>query len=49
MAILFFNTMTRRKEEFVPLAPGEVRMYTCEPTVYDFAPIGYLRRENGTC
>jgi cysteinyl-tRNA synthetase len=43
MAILFFNTMTRRKEEFVPLVPNEVRMYTCGPTVYDFAHIGNFR------
>jgi cysteinyl-tRNA synthetase len=29
------NTMTRTKEEFVPLTPGEVRMYVCGVTVYD--------------
>lgn len=35
--------MTRRKEEFVPSVQGEVRMYTCGPTVYDFAHIGNFR------
>lgn len=43
MTIFLFNTMTRRKEEFVPLISGEVRMYTCGPTVYDFAHIGNFR------
>lgn len=38
-----YNTMTRRKEEFVPLEPGVVRMYSCGPTVYDFPHIGNLR------
>ena len=37
------NTLTGRKEPFVPLHPGEVRMYTCGPTVYDFAHIGNFR------
>src|SRR5260370_9651395 len=37
------NTLTGKKEPFVPLAPGEVRMYTCGPTVYDFAHIGNYR------
>jgi cysteinyl-tRNA synthetase len=35
--------MTRRKEEFVPLREGEVRMYTCGPTVYDYAHVGNFR------
>jgi cysteinyl-tRNA synthetase len=39
----FFNTLSRRKEEFRPLREGEVRMYTCGPTVYDFAHIGNFR------
>jgi cysteinyl-tRNA synthetase len=43
MAIHFHNTMTRRKEEFVPLDPPNVRMYTCGPTVYDRAHIGNFR------
>ena len=30
-----FNTLTRRKEEFVPLEEGKVRMYVCGPTVYN--------------
>jgi cysteinyl-tRNA synthetase len=38
-----FNTLTRRVEEFVPLAPGRVTMYTCGPTVYRYAHIGNLR------
>ena len=29
-----FNTLTRQKEEFVPLEPGKVKMYACGPTVY---------------
>src|SRR5947209_59018 len=41
--ILFQNTLTGRKEPFVPLRPGEVRMYTCGLTVYDFAHIGNFR------
>jgi cysteinyl-tRNA synthetase len=43
MAIHFFNTLSRRKEEFVPLVPGQVRMYTCGPTVHDFSHIGNFR------
>ncbi|BAH05213.1 cysteine--tRNA ligase [Clostridium kluyveri] len=38
-----FNTMTRRKEEFVPLIPGEIKMYVCGPTVYNFFHIGNAR------
>jgi len=43
MALAFFNTLSRRKEEFVPLKKGQVRMYTCGPTVYDYAHIGNNR------
>jgi cysteinyl-tRNA synthetase len=43
MALQFYNTLTRRKEEFHTVHPGEVRMYTCGPTVYDFAHIGNFR------
>ncbi len=43
MSLTFHNTLTRRKEEFVPLVKGEVRMYTCGPTVYDYAHIGNFR------
>lgn len=38
-----FNTLSRRKEEFVPLAPGEVKMYVCGPTVYNLPHIGNAR------
>jgi cysteinyl-tRNA synthetase len=38
-----FNTLTREKEAFVPLVPGEVRMYSCGPTVYNDPHIGNLR------
>ena len=38
-----FNTMTRQKEEFVPLTPGEYRIYVCGPTVYNFVHIGNAR------
>jgi len=37
------NTMTRTKEEFVPLISGEVRMYVCGVTVYDYSHIGHAR------
>jgi cysteinyl-tRNA synthetase len=43
MALAFFNTYSRRKEEFTPLEPGHVRMYTCGPTVYAPAHIGNFR------
>ena len=38
-----FNTLSRKKEEFVPLTPGEVKMYVCGPTVYNFIHIGNAR------
>lgn len=38
-----FNTMTRKKEEFVPMVPGEVKMYSCGPTVYNYFHIGNAR------
>jgi cysteinyl-tRNA synthetase len=41
--IEFFNTLTGKKESFVPLTPGEVKLYTCGPTVYDFAHVGNFR------
>jgi cysteinyl-tRNA synthetase len=43
MSIRLFNTLTREIEEFQPLDPARVRMYTCGPTVYDFAHIGNFR------
>src|SRR5437762_1461915 len=38
-----FNTLSREKELFVPLRAGEVRMYSCGPTVYNHPHIGNLR------
>lgn len=38
-----YNTITRQKEEFVSLVPGQVKMYSCGPTVYNYAHIGNLR------
>ena len=39
----FFNSLTRRREEFVPLEPGRVGMYVCGPTIYAPPHIGNLR------
>lgn len=41
--IRFFNTLSGKLEPFNPIVKGEVRLYTCGPTVYDFAHIGNLR------
>src|SRR5438132_10628309 len=41
--IVLHNTLSGKKEAFVPQTPGQVRMYTCGPTVYDFAHIGNFR------
>lgn len=41
--IVFHNTLGGQNQIFVPLHPGQVRMYTCGPTVYDFAHIGNFR------
>ena len=43
MSIRFYNTISRQKEAFQPLEAGKVKMYTCGPTVYDFAHIGNYR------
>ncbi|MCE9585159.1 cysteine--tRNA ligase [Candidatus Nomurabacteria bacterium] len=43
MALKFYNTLTREKEDFSPIDPKEVRMYSCGPTVYNYAHIGNLR------
>ena len=43
MPIRFFNTLTRAKEVFEPIGPPHVGLYTCGPTVYNFAHIGNLR------
>ncbi|MBQ4270279.1 MAG: cysteine--tRNA ligase, partial [Clostridiales bacterium] len=39
----FYNSLTRKVEEFVPNEPGKVSMYTCGPTVYHYAHIGNIR------
>ena len=38
-----YNTMTRQKEEFIPLEPGKVKMYVCGPTVYNYIHLGNAR------
>jgi cysteinyl-tRNA synthetase len=43
MAIRLYNSLTRAKEAFQPREPGKVGMYTCGPTVYNYAHIGNLR------
>ncbi|GAA0116196.1 cysteine--tRNA ligase [Clostridium senegalense] len=43
MSFYVYNTMTRKKDEFIPVVPGKVGMYTCGPTVYNYAHIGNLR------
>ena len=42
-ALQIYNTMSKRKETFEPLVPGEVRMYVCGPTVYNYIHIGNAR------
>ena len=41
--MLLYNTLTRRRDEFVPIEEGKVKIYTCGPTVYHYAHIGNLR------
>ncbi len=43
MSLKIYNTMTRTKENFIPLEPGKVKMYVCGPTVYDYIHIGNAR------
>lgn len=43
MAIKFYNTLTKKIEEFIPLEPGKVKIYMCGPTVYDYFHIGNAR------
>jgi cysteinyl-tRNA synthetase len=43
MALKIFNTLANEKQEFLPLTPGEVRMYVCGVTVYDSSHIGHAR------
>jgi len=41
--LFLYNTLSRQKEEFKPIKPGQVGLYTCGPTVYNFAHIGNMR------
>ena len=41
--MLLYNSLTRKKEEFIPNEDGKVKMYTCGPTVYNYAHIGNYR------
>lgn len=41
--ITLYNTLTRKKEPFVPLEEGKVKMYVCGPTVYNYIHIGNAR------
>lgn len=43
MSIRLYNTLTRKKEEFIPVEPGKVKMYVCGPTVYNYIHIGNAR------
>ena len=43
MKLYLFNTLTRKKEVFEPLKPGQVGMYSCGPTVYDHTHLGHMR------
>ena len=43
MALTVYNSLTRKKDLFEPLLPGKVSLYTCGPTVYNFAHVGNLR------
>jgi len=43
MKLYLYNSLTRKKQEFKPIKPGEVGLYTCGPTVYNYAHIGNLR------
>lgn len=43
MSLKVYNTLSRQKEEFVPVVPGKVGMYVCGMTVYDFCHLGHAR------
>ncbi len=43
MVLSFYNTLTKKKEEFKPIHKNEARIYHCGPTVYNYAHIGNLR------
>lgn len=42
-----YNTLSRKIEEFIPISPSKVGMYSCGPTVYDYTHIGHLRKYVG--
>src|SRR3990172_12864551 len=46
-AIYLFNSLARKKEEFIPISPPDVGIYACGPTVYNFSHIGHMRRYVG--
>ncbi len=41
--LFLYNTLTRKKDEFIPIEPGKVKMYSCGPTVYNYFHIGNAR------
>jgi cysteinyl-tRNA synthetase len=41
--LIIHNTLSKKKEKFIPFDPAHVRMYTCGPTVYNYAHIGNAR------
>ena len=43
MALSFYNTLSKKKENFIPIKDGNVRLYTCGPTVYNVAHVGNFR------
>ena len=43
MALSFYNSLSKKKENFIPIEDDSVRLYTCGPTVYDVAHIGNFR------
>ncbi len=43
MSLTLYNTLTRQKEAFIPTTPGQVRMYVCGVTVYDYCHLGHAR------
>ena len=43
MSLVIFNTLSREKEEFKPINPEQVGLYTCGPTVYNYAHLGNMR------
>ncbi len=41
--MLLYNSQTRKKEEFIPISPGKLKLYACGPTVYNYFHIGNAR------